>query len=337
MLRNSRVRLALATIGLLGFGVCAGYAVGTARDAGSSFSLTLANTTQYPFMHPLVGIKTPESYGASTLAPLRAAVTSVAKDEPAGAVTRYSFYFRDLTNAMWTGINENDQYNPASMLKVAAALAVYKQNELTPGFLSQRLVYTQELKNLNDALPFALPVNLKIGQSYSVPFLLQQMLSDSDNGAKDLLLSSISQKALDNTYVELSIPKPDDTNSAGYTISPIDYSRFLRVLFYGSYDISWNDSNSMLKLLSEATFTNGLVAGVPNTVPVAHKYGEHIIEADSHTAANGVELSDCGIVYHPTDPYLICVMTEGKDPLVLADFIAKVSKAAYVDVDARAQ
>jgi hypothetical protein len=38
-------------------------------------------------------------------------------------------------------------------------------------------------------------------------------------------------------------------------------------------------------------------------------------------------------VYHPKHPYLICVMTEGKSPLVLANFIAQISRATYDEVN----
>lgn len=308
----------------------AGLALGllaAGRSSGTPFSLSLDADTPYQFLQPLIGVTTTKEYGATTLAPLTQAVKSTAASMPSGSLTRYAYYFRDLTDAMWTGVNENDQYDPASMLKIVVALAVYKQQEVTPGFLSRQLTYTQDLANINAQFPFAPKVALQAGQSYSVPFLLKEMLSESDNASKDLLLANLDQAVVDKVYTDLAIPKPNDNNSAGYTISPQDYSRFLRILYYGTYDLTWQNSNAVLTLLNDATFTSGLVAGVPNSVHVAHKYGEHVIGTGS--VVNGVELSDCGIVYHPIRPYLICVMTEGKDPLQLANFIAKVSAATY--------
>ncbi len=313
----------------------AGFAVGffSSQAMGSpGFSLALDSDTPYVFIKPLIGVTTPKSYGQAKLASLHTSVARTASAMPAGSLTRYAYYFRDLTSGAWTGINEEDQYDPASMLKIVVAVAAYKQEEATPGFLSRRLVYTQDLANVNAAFPFAPKIALSVGQSYSVPFLLKEMLSNSDNAAKDLLLSSIDQSVIDKVYIDLSIPKPNDTNSAGYTISPQDYSRFLRIIYYGTYDLSWQNSNELMQLLNDATFTSGLVAGVPDSVRVAHKYGEHVIGTGG--VANGVELSDCGIVYHPERPYLICVMTEGKDPLQLANFIAQVSRATYTAVNA---
>ncbi|HET9641407.1 MAG TPA: serine hydrolase, partial [Candidatus Paceibacterota bacterium] len=299
------------------------------------FSLLLQTDARYPFLRPLIGVTTTKEYGEKELAPLRDAVGNAARGLPAGAVTRYSYYFRDLTNGMWTGINEMDQYDPASILKIVVAVAVFKQEEATPGFIYRRLTYTQDLADINRGFSFAPPIALTVGQSYDVPYLLEQMLSNSDNGAKDLLLANLDQPVVDHVYTDLAIRKPNDDNSAGYTISPLEFSRFLRILYYGTYNLSWENSNQLLKLLNKATFTSGLVAGVPSSVSVAHKYGEHIIGAGKQV--NGVELSDCGIVYHPTRPYLLCIMTEGKDPLVLGNFIALLSRVTYAEVNGGAK
>ncbi len=85
-------------------------------------------------------------------------------------------------------------------------------------------------------------------------------------------------------------------------------------------------------MLNKATFTQGLVNGVPTTTPVAHKFGEHIIGTNTPL---GVELHDCGIIYHPTKPYFLCVMTQGRDEATLAQVIADISKTVYETIDAK--
>ncbi|MBU6214736.1 serine hydrolase [Patescibacteria group bacterium] len=295
------------------------------------FSLILETKSAYPLIRPLIGIQTPASYNADKLAPLKSQIENIAKEEPGGTPVEYSYYYRDLTDASWIGVNENEQYDPASMLKIVIALAAYKQAAVNPDYFSQKLTYTQDLANINAAFPFAPPIALSVGQSYTIPHLLKLMLSSSDNSAKDLLLSSIDQSILDEVYTGLSIPKPDDTDSAGYTISPREYSHFLRALYYGTYNISWENSNQILQFLADASFTDGLVSGVPSSVRVAHKYGEHVI--GSSGTASGIELSDCGIIYHPSRPYLLCIMTEGKDELSLSRFIADLSRATYTFVN----
>jgi hypothetical protein len=333
-IRTSLLALSLIALGAaIGYG---GYAFGVYQTENSDiFSYHLDEDTPYPFIRPLITFTISKTYKEAEVSSLHSDVAKVASAQPAGTLTRYAYYFKDLTTGKWTGINETEQYDPASMLKVAFAVAAYKQEELTPGFLSQRLTYTQDIADIQKQFNLAPPVNLTVGQSYSIPYLLKEMLSDSDNGAKDLLVLAIHNDVLNRMFADLSITRPASDNDAStFTISPQEYSRFLRILYYGTYDLSWKDSNSILELLSQATFTNGLVAGVPSTVPVAHKFGEHAVETSTKQVA-GVELSDCGIVYHPTRPYLICVMTEGKDTLALADFIAQVSRVTYDDVNAQ--
>ncbi|MFZ1075384.1 MAG: serine hydrolase [Minisyncoccia bacterium] len=337
--KETKIRFAVAAliviilVALVGY---ASYAFGVYQTENSDIvSYTLDNNTPYQFIKPLLTFSISRTYKEAELASLHDNVAKIAANQPAGAVTRYAYYFKDLTTGKWTGINETDQYDPASMLKVAFAVGAYKQEESTPGFLSRQLTYTQDIANIQSQFDLAPPVDLTVGQSYSVPYLLKEMLSDSDNGAKDLLVLSMDPKILTQMFTDLSIQEPTSTSATNtLTISAQEYSRFLRILYYGTYDLSWSDSNNILKLLSESTFTSGLVAGVPSDVVVAHKFGEHAVTS-SDSQVTGVELSDCGIVYHPTHPYLICVMTEGKDVDALSKFIAQVSKVTYDDVSAQ--
>ena len=107
-------------------------------------------------------------------------------------------------------------------------------------------------------------------------------------------------------------------------MSVYEYSRFFRILYNSSY-LNNENSNKALEILSRVDFKSGLVAGTPANITVAHKFGER---------ENGDEkqLHDCGIVYHPENPYLICIMTRGKDFDKLSEVIAELSKITYEEV-----
>jgi hypothetical protein len=47
----------------------------------------------------------------------------------------------------------------------------------------------------------------------------------------------------------------------------------------------------------------------------------------------GGQLHDCGIVYYPHKPYLLCVMTRGKSSDDNSKMIAEISKLVYREVD----
>ena len=110
-------------------------------------------------------------------------------------------------------------------------------------------------------------------------------------------------------------------------MSPKSYSALFRVL-YNSSLFPWSLSEQVLDLLSHTSFSKGLVAGVPEGTPVSHKFGENTAVATDGTIVER-ELHDCGIVYYPNDPYLVCVMTKGQDFSVLETVISDISKMAY--------
>ena len=80
----------------------------------------------------------------------------------------------------------------------------------------------------------------------------------------------------------------------------------------------------MLGLLSQSTFQQGLVAGLPAGIVVAHKFGER--GYNNPTIPD--QLHDCGIVY-TKKPYVICVMTQGTGYDAMAGIIAHISKMVY--------
>ena len=65
-------------------------------------------------------------------------------------------------------------------------------------------------------------------------------------------------------------------------------------------------------------------------IPVAHKFGERELP-------NADQLHDCGIVYVPKHPYLLCVMTRGDSLTNLTTVIAGLSEVVYNDVHTELQ
>ena len=85
-------------------------------------------------------------------------------------------------------------------------------------------------------------------------------------------------------------------------------------------------SEKALEYLSKSDFKYGLVASLPANIVVAHKFG--------FWAENGVRLlHDCGIVYYPNNPYLLCVMTSAPDKEGYDPTISELSRFIYQEVD----
>lgn len=325
---RARMRAAgFIVLGLLvGFG--AGYAFeswnanGVLNSIRNSFTPVTLGDSTYALVHPLLSYRTPE---ATVLGQYQSLENSMQSDidsaKSTGNVSQVSVYFRDLDQGRWVGINETQTYYPASLLKVPVMIAYYKEAEDDPSILDEPVVY----QNVAMPDPFDATSTLAVGQTYTVEQLIESMITDSDNGATFTLLDRINPEVLSSVYDALGITNPGD-DSDTYQISARTYGLFFRVLYNATY-LDPEYSEKALDLLSKATFTDGLVAGVPSDTLVAHKFGEHVLATG--TTATGVELSDCGIVYYPAHPYLLCVMTSAKDVPTATSVIASVSKTAY--------
>jgi len=118
------------------------------------------------------------------------------------------------------------------------------------------------------------------------------------------------------------------TGEAGATLSVKTFSSFFRILFNASY-LSKASSERLLAILSRSSFRSGIAAGVPPNIVVANKYGE---QSPGPQVPAG-ELHDCGIVYYPDSPYVLCVMTEGPGFEGNAAAIREISRMVFSIVD----
>ena len=101
-------------------------------------------------------------------------------------VQTISIYYRDLKTGIWTGIGENTEYDPGSLLKVPIMIAWFRKAQDNPSVLSQELLFTGPTSS--NGKEFSL---LTKGQSYTVNYLINSMITKSDNDAKDVLLANI--------------------------------------------------------------------------------------------------------------------------------------------------
>ncbi len=244
-------------------------------------------------------------------------VDLVQRIESEGKVTEAGVYFRELHDGPWFGVNETAEFTPGSLLKVPLAMAVYRVAEDDPGLLAKSIVY--EGAPSPDEY-FKGPV-IEAGTSYTIAELVRAMLVNSDNNAAFLLAGAIGMQNFDKSFSELGIKMP--TSGENYTTTVRSYASFFRVLYTATY-LDRKASEELLSVLSQSAFTQGIVAGVPEGVVVAHKFGERAINGSMT-----VQLHDCGIVYAPGNPYLLCVMMRGNDFDTLAKSIAEVSSLVY--------
>lgn len=244
-----------------------------------------------------------------------------------GRVSDVSVYYRDLVNGPWIGINEDKKFSPASLLKVPLMMSILHMADEDPTLLAQELPFQKEQDN-NRAQIIPPEVTLEVGKNYSINQLLEHMIIYSDNDAANVLALSIPQAEFFRPYNELGLPAPR-MKAGEYFVTVVDYASFFRVLYNSTY-LGREDSERALSLLATTAFKNGLVAGVPDNVRVSHKFGERQWEGSDEQ-----QLHDCGIIYHPVRPYVLCIMTKGKDTERLVEVTKNISKISYDEVDSQ--
>lgn len=285
----------------------------------------------YTYINPLLGYEVPGDVKEfNEYQPIKSAIQKAAQST-SPQLQSYSVYFRDLTLGRWVGINEDTAYAPASMMKVAIMIAYFKEAEDSPSLLQQPYIYSSSTADEINGVPLETPSNLQVGKTYTVEQLIEAMITSSDNGAKNVLLDNINQNDLNEIYTDLGLPNPDNTSN--YTISAKQYSALLRVLYNATY-LSRTDSETALKIMSQAEYSQGLVAGLPVGTVVAQKFGENV--DTSNPQAPVISLSNCGVVYQQAHPYTLCVMTKGTDLQALQKTIAAISRTVWEQVNAYA-
>ncbi|MBK7214506.1 MAG: serine hydrolase [Bacteroidales bacterium] len=241
-----------------------------------------------------------------------------------GTLTSASVYVRNFINSEWFCLNGSERYSPGSMLKVPILIAFLKMDEKTPGVLDKQLLfdkkYTSERKAVN------VSESIKIGQKYTVRELLRYMIQYSDNDATFLLNRNMDVATFNKVFSDFGLSVPDSRSSI-YQMSVTEYSNFMRALFNGSY-LDPNNSEYAVELLTKSDYKNGIVQGLPNGVEVAHKFGEE-------GNVNNQELHESGIVYLENSPYLITIMTKGKDLSKQSKVLGEISAKVFQSLSTR--
>ncbi len=241
-----------------------------------------------------------------------------------------SVYFRMLDSGKWLSVNPAVFYYPASLMKVPVLIAVLKKAEIDPHLLGVTVKFSGKTELSDMPQYFAPSKKLEAGKSYTIEELLNMMIVYSDNNALSLLVEHLGKPLISRTFEELGLLDPFSQSyiENEYSLTVDQYVISLRVLYNASY-LSKAMSERALGLLTRIEFRQGLVEGVPSDIPVAHKFGERVWD----NISPGKELHDCGIIYYPAHPYLLCIMTKGDSFEYLDDGIKEMSQAVYEEVD----
>ena len=203
---------------------------------------------------------------------------------------------------------------PASLYKVGVLAEAYRQIE------TGALRTDESLRLLpTDWAPGAGILQGRIGSQVSVADALRLMIGISDNVAAHAIVRRIGVDQVNANNQRLGLAgtryyvddRPDTTTAS-------DMARLLSLLAQGR--VAGPEATAeMIALMRQVQPAAWLPKGVPGTVPVAHKSGQ----------LGGVR-NDAGIVYGPTGPYVVVVLTDNRrDPALGERTITSVARSVH--------
>jgi len=308
--RAPTVRFLLVACIVLLFGNVAWFVHARSEKPAAAASAAGELAGRYPLLSGSVLDGTPNNDILINFVPLRKNL----EQRFAAVNAKKSFYFEYLPDGTSIRVGADQQLVAASLIKVPLAMNLYKAAELGRIDLDKKVTVSAE--ELDDA--FGDLYKKGPGFTLTLREAAKHMLIDSDNTATHVVFNQVKNLL---SYDEQSLARLDieqNTENGQAVITARSYSSVLKGLYFSAY-LNNDGSQELLGYLAKSAATNRLTQRLPSDVPVAHKIGVY--------NANWAE-SDCGIVYAPKRPYIICAMVGLPEPEA-SKFIADVSKEVY--------
>lgn len=223
----------------------------------------------------------------TNLQPLRDDLNKLVAENGPSAI---SIYFEFLNTGANISINPDAKIWPASLVKVPLAMGVMKKIENGDWTEENELVLMKDDRDSAWGDLYKKP----IGSRFTISFLLQELLTNSDNTAFRILYRNLSTDELQDIIRAVGLDELFDQEGK---ISAKEYSRIFRSLYTSSY-LKRENSQKILKWLAESPYQEYLGQGIPKEITFSHKIGDN---------KNVDIILDSGIVYIPNRPYLITV------------------------------
>ncbi len=265
---------------------------------------------------------------------LRRSVESLIKDSGAADV---GVAYRDLATGEELLIHGDATFHAASTMKVPVLMELYRQAEEKTLSLDDRIAVKTEFTSIVDGSPYTLKVEddsetslyRRLGERMTIRELARLMITESSNLATNLIIERVTAARTTALMERLGakdvrvLRGVEDGKAYARGLNNTTTARGLMVILARLAErdvVSRRASEEMLEILRAQKFTEGIPAGLPKGVVVAHKTGW--ISGTYHDAA---------IVEPPRGkPFVLVVLTRGiKDDKRAHRLVADISRAVY--------
>jgi beta-lactamase class A len=209
---------------------------------------------------------------------------------------------KDLNSDYYFGINDNEYFPAASIIKVPIMLEVFKQRDEGRLSLNDEFVLKE-----NDKVPECGYLQYRpAGTRISIKKLLNLMITQSDNTAAKILTRKVGERNINKTLKKLDLTSTvirdqtmlSKTVGSNNITTPFDTLKLFEMI-YRQKPMSKESCQEMMTILKAQKMRWGIPKAIPQGIEVAHKTG----------SLRGV-YHDAGIVYSQNGPFILCVFTK---------------------------
>lgn len=280
-------------------------------------SILIRRIESYELVKPIVSAE--PSRESAAFAPLKNQLQSwVDSLKAAGTVSAVSIHLESLQNENWMEVNPEEPFHPASFLKVPLMIGFLQKAQANPGLLEEKVVFRPVGSGPANILYFPATKELVPGKTYTFREILEYMIAYSDNNASRLLSQYVEFPKVQKLFTDLSL-KAADPERSQMMLYAGDFSFIMKSIFNASL-LNPDYSELAAGLLAKSTFEEGFRKGFPAGTKMWHKFGEW------NAPGTDFELNETGVVFLNNKPYLLTVLTKGKDMKKLPGVIATAGK-----------
>ena len=235
-----------------------------------------------------------------------------------------AIYVKDLATGKTIGINTDQRFPSASLVKVPIMAVVYQAQK--EGLLT--LDDTLKLRQSHKVFSRRGLYRARSGRSYTIRELVDAMIITSDNTATNMLVERLGFGYINQKFVEFGLKDTDLRRGImelkwrklgidNYTTAQ-DMAMLLEKI-YTKELVSESSSEEMLSILWRQRINDRIPARLPEYCSVAHK-----------TGSLNDTISDVGIVFTPQGDFVLCVLTlDGKTWKTAKRFIGQIASSAF--------
>ncbi len=279
-------------------------------------------------------LMTASSCGSDTLGQLRSQLAERISASDAEVV---GLYLLDLNNGDSVALDAGVVLHAASMMKVPVMIQLFRDVDSRTLSLDDSVTLTNTFSSIVDGSPYQLGADDdsdstlygRLGEKASLRELVELMITASSNLAANILIQRLGAERIQLLTHELGarsmtvLRGVEDIKAYEAGLNNRTSARDMGILFKAIGDgtaASDSSCRAMIGILAGQEFNDGIPAGLPNGIQVAHKTGSITrINHDGGIVGVGSERS-----------YVLVVLTKGIDePAVSDELIADLSRVAY--------